>query len=275
MTSQTGPNRKFAVGLARGFAGALVFSLPMVMTMEMWRLGFYMSRVRLVIFLALSVPMLVLLAYHAGFRQTHNWTQDVLDGLSGYAVGYLTSATMLALMGIIRPDAGIGDTIGKISLQAVPASIGAILARSQLGEGKSQTKENRPGTKYAGELFLMGIGALFFAANVAPTQEMVLISYKMTHWQTFVLAVFSIGLMHAFVYVVEFRGHAHRRPKTSFVSVFLRFTIVGYAIALLISVYALWIFGRTTGVSFDGILDVTVVLGFPAALGAAAARLVL
>jgi uncharacterized membrane protein len=55
----------------------------------------------------------------------------------------------------------------------------------------------------------------------------------------------------------------------------LRFTAVGYAIALAISCYVLWTFGRFDGLSFSTALGVLVVLGFPAAIGAAAARLIL
>lgn len=59
------------------------------------------------------------------------------------------------------------------------------------------------------------------------------------------------------------------------VSVFVRFTLVSYAIALLISLYALWTFGRLDGLGWPIILATATVLGFPAALGAAAARLIL
>jgi hypothetical protein len=52
-------------------------------------------------------------------------------------------------------------------------------------------------------------------------------------------------------------------------------TIVGYAIALLISIYILWIFERTGGMSPEQVIPATIVLGFPAALGAGAARLIL
>jgi len=33
-------NKTFLVGLARAFAGAILFSFPILMTMEMWSLGF-------------------------------------------------------------------------------------------------------------------------------------------------------------------------------------------------------------------------------------------
>jgi uncharacterized membrane protein len=57
--------------------------------------------------------------------------------------------------------------------------------------------------------------------------------------------------------------------------VFVRFTIVGYTIALLISLYVLWTFGRLDGAATAEVIRAMLVLGFPAALGASAARLIL
>ena len=82
--------------------------------------------------------------------------------------------------------------------------------------------------------------------------------------------------MHAFVYAVEFRGQAARAPGAFGVwSEFLRLTVVAYALALLVCLYVLWSFGRSDGLAFGELLMQTVVLGFPAAIGAAAARLIL
>jgi uncharacterized membrane protein len=50
-------------------------------------------------------------------------------------------------------------------------------------------------------------------------------------------------------------------------------TCIGYTIALSISFYILWTFGRTDGLTFAQLLKEMIVLGFPAALGAGAARL--
>ena len=55
----------------------------------------------------------------------------------------------------------------------------------------------------------------------------------------------------------------------------MRLTIVGYALALLISLYVLWTFGRLDGAAVAEIVMATLVLGFPAALGASVARLIL
>ncbi|MBY3346974.1 DUF2391 family protein [Rhizobium laguerreae] len=45
-------------GIARGIAGALLFALPMFMTMERWELGFYMDRSRLFLLLIVNIPLL-------------------------------------------------------------------------------------------------------------------------------------------------------------------------------------------------------------------------
>ena len=55
---------------------------------------------------------------------------DVLDAFPAYAVGFITAAVMLSLFAIIETGTSADELIGKISVQAVPASIGAMLARS-------------------------------------------------------------------------------------------------------------------------------------------------
>jgi putative integral membrane protein (TIGR02587 family) len=97
----------------------------------------------------------------------------------------------------------------------------------------------------------------------------------MTVWQTLALAALSIVLMHLFVYSVEFHGQSGKPEGIPGWTVFLRFTVVGYAICLLISAYILWTFGRTTGSPLLEIAMAVVVLAFPASVGAAAARLIL
>ncbi|MFC6489760.1 TIGR02587 family membrane protein [Nitratireductor sp. GCM10026969] len=270
------PQRKILVGLGRGFGGALIFSLPMLMTMEMWWLGFYMDRFRLALLLILNLPLLTILSHYAGFEETFRWRDDLRDMAVAYAIGIVSSLVALSAFGIITLAMPPGEIVGKIAVQSVPASIGALLGRSQLGGGKARPEGGTEQASYASELFLMAVGALFLGLNVAPTEEMVLISYKMTEWHALALIVLSMLLMHAFVYAVEFKGSDPALPPgTPWWSAFLRFTVAGYAIASLISLYTLWTFGRTDDVSLMQILMSVVVLGFPAAIGAAAARLII
>jgi len=263
----------FARALARAAAGAVIFAFPLLMTMEMWELGFYMNRFRLALFLAVTLPVLFGLSYFAGFEETFCWQDDLIDALTAFGIGFLVSAMLLSIFGIITAEQPLPEVIGKIALQSVPASIGAMLARKQLGQADAPDEERRQHSSYAGELFLMGVGALFVGFNVAPTEEMVLIAYKMSPWHAVALVLLSLGLLHVFVYAVGFAGQESAGDAT-FLHVFMRFTITGYGIALLVSLYLLWTFERVAGLSPGELATTVAVLGFPGALGAATARLI-
>jgi putative integral membrane protein (TIGR02587 family) len=265
--------RRFGIGLARASGGAIIFSLPLLMTMEMWELGFYMDRVRLALLLALAVPLLTALSFFSGFEETTSLTQDAIDAFVALAVGFISTAIVLLITGILTPDMPVREIVSKVSLQAVPAAIGAMLAESQFGSNGERPEARNAG--YGGELFFMAAGALFLAFNVACTEEIMLIAFKMTHWHAIGLMMLSIVTMHSFVYAVEFQGQHTLEGDQRFWSVFLRYTIAGYAIVLAISLYVLWTFGRTDGMSIQHMLMMAIVLGFPSAIGAAAARLIL
>jgi putative integral membrane protein (TIGR02587 family) len=266
-------NREYLKDLARAFGGALIFSLPLLMTMEMWWLGFYMDRLRLAVLLLITLPLLTVLADQGGFREDFGPRDLLLDTLVAFAVGYLLSALILALLGRIQWGMSLDEVIGKVALQAVPGSIGAMFASSQLGsEHKNRPQVSRG---YVGELLLMVAGALFLAFNLAPTEEMVLLAYHVPVTLILALVGFSLLSMHAFVYALEFRGQEPLPENSGHLGIFLRFTVVGYALVLLTSLLILWIFGRTDGMALVQIVEMTTVLGFPAAIGAAAARLLL
>jgi len=172
------------------------------------------------------------------------------------------------------------DIVGKIAVQTVPASFGAVLARTQMAaqgddedrDGKQENYERRAG--YAGQLFIMTAGALFLGFNVAPTEEMILIAFKMTAFHAIALILFSILLLHAFVYALGFGGQEQLPEKMSVVGGLVTYSMAGYGIALAVSLYVLWTFGRTDGVTAGQIASMVAVMGFPSALGAASARLV-
>jgi len=268
-------NRDYAHGLLRAFGGAVLFGFPLLMTMEMWRLGFTMAPERLALFVLLAVPLLFGLSYYAGFRKTYGPMNDALDALAALAVGFAAAAVLLFLFGVIQPGASVEETVGKLSIQAVPAAIGALLARKQLaaeGDASSDGPEDEENRRegYVSELFLMAAGALFLSFNVAPTEEVVLIAYQMSPLLAALLAIASIALLHAIVYSLGFAGqHRHEGHADAF----LHFTVPGYALVLLMCLYVEWTFGHADGQSLGGLAMTTVVLAFPGALGAGAARL--
>ena len=268
-------NRAFLIGLARAFAGALLFSLPILMTMEMWWLGFSMENWKLALLLVLAIPLLVGLSHYMGFEDTFGWKDDVVDAFVALAVGFVAGAISLALFSVIEFGMSAGEIIGKLGIQAVPGSIGAMFAQSELGGNDKKQQEKQRHAGYFGEIFIMAAGALFLSFNVAPTEEIMLIGQQMSPWHSIALVLVSLFIMHAFVYSVEFHGSSSVPEGISQHSIFLRETVVGYAVVLLMSAYILWTFGRTDGLAFGQMLSLLIVLGFPGAVGAAAARLIL
>lgn len=273
--------RRFAAGLGRAFAGALLFALPMFMTMEMWELGFYMDRFRLLILLVLNIPLLVILSDRVGFEETMTWKDAGRDAAIAFAIGIVTSCTILIVTGVLKFDQSISEIIGKIAVQSVPASIGALLGRSQLNGDmdNSDRDDDDPvqdnATDYSGELFLMAVGALFLGLNVAPTEEMILLSYKMSPLHVLCAICLSLIVMHAFVYAVSFKGGHEIGDDVPAWHIVIRFTLPGYIIALLVSAYTLWTFQRFDDMFMGQMLSTTIVLGLPSSIGAAAARLIL
>lgn len=267
--------------LGRAAGGSILFTLPMLMTMEMWWLGFYMDPLKLALMVVLTFPLLCGLAYYSGFELRLSLRGVIVDAFVAYAVGMITATTLLVVFAIIKLDMSLIEIVGKITLQTIPASMGAVLAASQMGGDQEKTndeKENdelKKDPSYGGELFLMICGALFFAFNVAPTEEMIAIAYGMSAWHAFFLVLISLAVMHAFVYKVEFHGQEIHPEGYSWWAVFSRFTVAGYALALLVSLYCLWSFGRLVDENSAIAVSQMIVLGFPAAVGAAAARLIL
>src|SRR5688572_27064677 len=267
-----GLHHRFGVDLAHDFGGAILFSIPLLMTMEMWWLGFYMDRFRLALFLLLAFIMVLGLSYFEGGEET--FKIELLDALVACAAGYTVTAVMLLLFGIIKPGMSADEIVGKISLHSVPSVIGAILARRQLDVAETK-KERRRREGYWAKLFLMGVGAIFLAFQLAPTEEMVLIGHQMTEWHAVALAIVSLGIMQAFICSIEMGKSGGEFSTNFFWRVLLHLTVVGYALALIISLYVLWTFGRLDGAAAAEVIMATIVLAFPASLGAAAARLIL
>lgn len=264
--------RRYVRDLGRAFGGALIFAIPLMMTMEMWSFGLVLDGTRLAAFILVSLPVLFSLARYAGFRRDRGWRDDLCDTFTALAVGFIVSAAALSLLGVIEFDAPARGTLGQLALQSVSGAIGALLSRRQLSSAEPQDAGAReePDPSYAGELFLMVVGALFLALNIAPTEEMILIAFRATPWHILALVATTLTLMHLLVYAVEFAGQEdYYRP----VDAFFHFTVAGYGLVLLTALFVLWVFGRADGQSPQELAASVAVVSFPGGIGAAAARL--
>lgn len=267
-------NRQYAVALSRAVAGAIIFSLPLLMTMEMWWLGFYLAPWRIFQFTLANLVMLYFLSRIAGFEESHNALDDVLDTLAAFAVAVISASFMLWIFGAIRPGMAAGEVAGMIAIQAAPASFGAMIGAKLLGEGDEIEKQEHWRCTYSGSLFLMLVGSLFLSFTVAPTEEMMLIAFQMTTWQGIALVLLSILALHSILYFVGFPGQ-QVRSEVDVAAALLRHSLPGYAVAVCASFYILWSFGRVDGSDPYQIAMTVAVLGFPAAIGAGIARVVI
>ncbi|GLV20558.1 membrane protein [Sphingobium sp. TomMM35A] len=269
-------NWGYARGVARALAGAVLFGLPLLMTMEMWSLGMNVEPRRLALFLLANFLLLVILSRFGGFEPTSSVTEDILDALAAYAIGMVASTAVLFLLALANTSIPPDEMLGMIAIQSIPTSFGAMITRKQFSAGGGESEEDQEARTagYAGQLFLMMAGALFLAFNIAPTEEVLLIAFKMTPWHSLALAGVSLFVLHALVFNVGLTGQEAAPEGYGAGRVFLIFTVPGYAIAILMSLYVLWTFGRLDHGDLASVAESAAVLGFPASIGAAIARLV-
>lgn len=241
------------------------------MTMEMWQLGVGMGRVRLALLLLATAAFTVAMESYFGMRsgRTTGITAPAVDAGIAFLVGLATATLVLTVLSVIQPARTWDEALSVVAVQALPATVGASFARSQLGGGGAG--RSRP--TYSQELFLMFAGAVVFSTNIAPTEEVVLLAGMMQPGHGVALVALELVVMHGFVYGVDFAGGS--QSAGGFWRVFLLFTVVGYVIALGVSAYLLWTFGRFDGTGLRAAVTETVVLALPASVGAAAARLIL
>ena len=154
MMKQTRP--PMWMGLGRAIGGSIIFSLPMMMTMEMWWIGFYISPMRLACLILFSLPLFYRISTMIGFRRSKTFWDNAIDVLVSYAVAFLTTGIVLSALGVIQWNMDTGSAYSILLLQAVPGSLGALLARNIVSEGSkseddAQEKEGRRAGKGQGK----------------------------------------------------------------------------------------------------------------------------
>lgn len=260
----------------RGVLGALLVSMPLLATMEMWWLGFHMPPGKMILFIVVNFGVLVILEYFSGFHESVSLRAEVLDALSAYGIGLLVGVIGLGLFGILRTGMGLHELLGKVVLQSIPLSIGASIAVSQLGQEGTRKQERKSHTGVLGSLALSLAGAWYFGFNIAPTDEPLMIGLRITPWHAIALVLGALFVSHAIVYALDFAGGKELPEELSWWGGLLAYGAGSAAVALLTATFFLFVFGRIgldTGLA--PALHMTAVLGFVNSLGAAAAKLIL
>lgn len=262
----------------RGLAGGLLFSLPLLYTMEVWWTGFLASPMRLLSLLAVTYVLLLGYNRFAGLRHDASWLEVAVDSVEELGLGLVTSAGVLFLLGRIGGAMAAREVLGKIVVEAALVAIGFSVGSAQLGtrtddRGKGD-EEEADRSSLANDVVIALCGAVLFAANVAPTEEIVLIAIETDVGRLLGVVAFSIVLSAGVLYFVDFADADRLAPVRTKLDVVIGAS-VPYAISLVAAAAILWFFGRFEGVGLDMCVRQTVVLAFPASLGAAAGRLLL
>lgn len=273
----------------RGIIGGLLFSLPLLYTMEVWWAGFNSHPLHLILYVAATFILLLGYNYFAGIRHDANILEVVIDSVEEMGLGLLISAIALFVLGRITLDMTASEAIGKIIIEAMTVAIGVSVGTAQLGsatgddtgegDGSSSStpagKQNSPaGVHFAGQLVIALCGAVLFAANVAPTEEIVMIAAEISSWKLLAITLISITLGAVILFRIDFRGAQQFAPAGGAAAILIG-SVITYAIALAASAMILWFFGRFDGQALVVCIGQTVVLGLAATLGASAGRLLL
>lgn len=264
---------------ARGVTGSLLFSLPLLYTMEVWWAGFIARPLRLLVYLLAGFLLLFGYNRYAGLHEDASWADVAFEAVEEMGLGLLVSACILWLIGQIDSGMPVPEILGKVVVEGVPAAIGVSVGAAQFGgDGKGSQgmkgQEDRENLGLSGQLVLGLCGAVLFASNVAPTGEILQIAVESTPWRLFGLALLSLVLGGIILFYSDFTGSKPLRSGNGTARV-LSLSVVSYAVALAASAFILWFFGRFEGVSLAIGIAQTVTLGVASSLGASAGRLLL
>ena len=265
---------------ARGMAGGLMFSLPLLYTMEVWWTGFVADPMRLLIYVAATFVLLLGYNHYAGLHADALWSEVAIDSVEEMGLGLVVAAIVLFLLGQLESDMHAYEIVGKITVEAMTVAIGISVGTSQLGGGDDQRAKGgaeasaKEEATFGGQLAIAACGSMLFASNVAPTEEIIMIASEARVQNILGLAALSILLTGVILYYIEFTGSGRFVVAQGVVSVVIG-TVITYAVALVISAAVLWFFGRMDDVTMNTAAAQTVVLGLAATLGASAGRLLL
>jgi putative integral membrane protein (TIGR02587 family) len=267
----------------RGIAGGVMFSLPLLYTMEVWWAGFTMHPLRLLLYVLATFTLLLGYNRYAGLRCDFTPLEVAVDSVEEMGIGIGISVVILWLLGQITTEMPGSEVAGKIIIESMTVAIGVSVGTAQLGGSEDNgdtgmedqlTPFLTEGSELISQLAIAGCGAVLFAANVAPTEEIIVIATQTAAFKLVGMAVLSMVFGSLILFYSDFSGSQSFSKSRGIKTVFGS-AVITYAIALVVSAAILWVFGRFDDTSAIVCLSETVVLGLASILGASAGRLLL
>ena len=255
-------------------AGGLLFSLPLLYTMEVWDAGHFIPPHRQLAYLAGTFVLLLGYNRYSGLHPDTHWLEVVIDSVEELGIGLVLAVVFLLALGRIGPAYEFDEALGRVVVEAFTIAIGVSVGTAQLGGDPSIRASDRRKVGFGGQLVLAVCGAVLLAANVAPTEEIVMLGIELRPLHLVALAVLSLLLGGLVLFFSDFRG-ARRWVGPADAAGMVRGAVITYAVALVASAMILWLFGRFDHAPLWAVLGQTVALALAATLGASAGRLLL
>jgi putative integral membrane protein (TIGR02587 family) len=258
----------------RAAVGGLFVGLPLLWTMEMWEHGATQRPLNLLLLFGLGFAIVAGFNAVSGFRRDRTWVEILVDAVQGMGLSIVVAAAMLYVLGRLEPELGLPTLVGRIGLLSIPVAFGTALAATVLSEPEEGGGREPVGP--IGRLFVAAGGALYFALNVAPTDEVRVLGSEADVPLLLVVIVASLVISLAIVFVVELpggRGGSSSDSRGGPIDKPAGETVAAYAIALLVSLVLISSFGQSDGLGLRALAGYVVMLGTLASFGSAAARL--
>jgi len=284
------PIKESIIEYAQGIVGGLLFSFPLLYTMEVWQMGLLVQPFHLIIIM--MVTFLLLLGYnrYAGMHPGTTWKNVIIDSFEEMGLGLVLSFLILLMLNRINlTDNSVDEIMGKIIIEAMLVSIGVSIGTAQLGSSTNEEEDGQEEKKETSETEKIGLerrsskmamavlalcGSIIVGGSVAPTEEVLLIAIEASPQHILSMAIASLLMSLIVCYFSNFKGTDRSDTKPTLYEIVFE-TSICYSVALIASAFILWYFGGFSNLSLWNIVAQCIVLGVIASLGASAGRLLI
>ena len=282
-------NRETLKEFGRGVIGGLLFSLPIIYTMEVWWTGFIATPGSLLIYVLITYLLLLGYNRYAGMKKDSSFSEICWESVEEIGIAFIVSFLFLLLIDRIDFGMSLDEIVGKVIVESMIVAIGISVGTAELGgdngddeksDEDSKKSESKAADKDASEnddffmkrIILAVCGSVLISSSVAPTDEIMLIAVSSNEIQLLLMILVSLLVTGTTVYFSDFKGASKSGPPTFTV---LWEIVTDYMIALIVSFAALWFFGRVQDHGLGIVIAQVIILGVPATIGASAGRLLI
>ena len=270
--------------LLRGITGGFLLGVPLLYTMESWWIGQTISMPRALLFLLVAYLLNLGFGTYFGFhRQEPGSAHEFGDAVEATALALVAAGVTLVLLHQIQFDDPLDVIVGRLSVTAVPVSLGVSVANHILAPHASRTepeegeKESHGNGAWRAALLDLGAsfaGALALSLNIAPTDEIPMLTNEVPKFHLAAIVLFSLLLSYAIVFAADFGDQRRRHSTPGPFQRPITETVLAYLTSLATCAAMLWLYGQIdSSTSWSVAFAAVVILALPATVGAAAGRL--